>query len=111
MKADSAGITVSYNGNAWIGAALHFTGYEPDRIYRLTLERTVEGEPAAVIVRNRQMDLERKQIPIGSGTFAVEFVSPSGSHDKVDVAFIPDNPGKPQGTLRITSVKIERLGE
>lgn len=109
VQFDPAGVTVKYGGTPWIGAALHFTRYEPQQIYRITVTSDVTGEPAAIIVRNRQMDLLRRQIPVGSGTHKIEFAAPRGSMDRVTLAFIPDNRGKPQGTLRITSLRIERI--
>lgn len=111
VEYDSGGVTVNYSGVPWIGAALHFPGYEPGRIYRITVERDVQGEPGAIIVRNRQLDLMRARVATGTGTFAMQFVAPRGSRDRVVVALIPDNPDKPEGSMRITSLKIERLGE
>ena len=106
---DPAGVTVTYGGTPWIGAMFSFKAFERQRIYRLTIDRVVEGSPAAVIIRNRLMDLERAQIPVGSGPFKVEFVAPLGGLDQVIIAFIPDGTDKPEGMLRITSLKIERL--
>ncbi len=111
VQFDGSSVTVKYGGTPWIGAALHFTKYEAQQIYRITLQAEVTGEPAAIIVRNRQMDLHREAIPIGTETRKIEFVAPRGSMDRVTLAFIPDNPGKPQGSMRITSVRIERIGE
>jgi hypothetical protein len=106
---DPGGVTVKYGGVAWIGAAFHLDIFEPQRIYRVTIEREVEGEPAALIVRNRQMDLERAQIPVGSGPFATEFLAPLGRFDRIVMAFVPDGTSKPQGSIRITSLRIELM--
>lgn len=106
---DPAGVTVKYGGTPWIGAKFDLAQFEAQKIYRVTIDRLVEGEPAAVIIRNRLMDLERAQIPVGSGPFKVEFVAPRGGRDQIVIALIPDNRSKPQGTLRVTSLKIERL--
>lgn len=106
-----SGVTVIYGGTAWIGAQLRLLKFVPGAIYRVTLERTVEGSPGALIVRNRQMDLMRKQIPVGSGTFSTEFVAPRGALDRVIFAFIADGRSRPQGKMQISSLTIERLGE
>lgn len=109
VKYDASGVTITYGGTPWIGAVLTFRAYEPGRLYRVTVERTATGEPGALLVRNRQLDLVRSAIPVGTGPFAVEFVAPPGRLDRVDVAFIPDNRTKPAGSLRISAAKIERL--
>lgn len=109
VRYDPAGVTIDYNGVPWIGAAFRLNQYEAQRIYRVTLERDVQGEPGALIVRNRQMDLMRTQVPVGKGPMSSVFIAPRGSRDQITFAFIPDNPGAPQGSLRITSLKIERL--
>lgn len=109
VQFDPGGVTVKYGGTPWIGAAMHFTRFEPGRIYRITLVGEVSGEAAALIVRNRQMDLLRREIPVGAGTHKIEFAAPRGSMDRVTLAFIPDNRDKPQGSLRITSLRIERI--
>ncbi|MFM9941886.1 MAG: hypothetical protein ACKVP7_20575 [Hyphomicrobiaceae bacterium] len=111
VQYDPGGVTVTYGGTPWIGAVLHFKAYERLQIYRVTFERSVDGEPAAVIVRNRQMDLMRQEIPVGTGPTTVYFVAPQGSLDRVYLAFIPDGRDKPVGKLRITSLKIERMLE
>lgn len=111
VRYDADGVTVKYNGVPWIGAALHVAGFEPGGIYRLVFEREVMDESAAVLVRNRQMDLVREEIPEGDGTFAVEFVAPQGRRDQIVVAFIPNGRSKPHGSLRITKLRLERIKE
>jgi hypothetical protein len=111
VQFDQAGVTVKYEGTAWIGASFRFKAFEPSRIYRVTIDREVRKEPGALIIRNRQMDLTRAMIPVGTGRFSTEFVAPRGRSDQVVLAFIPDNGNKPRGSMRITSLKIERLGE
>ncbi len=106
-----SGVTVIYGGTAWIGAQLRLLKFEPGAIYRVTLERSVEGSAGALIVRNRQMDITREPIPVGSGKFSTEFVAPRGAMDRVIFALIADGRQKPQGKMHISSVTIERLGE
>ena len=107
---DQAGFTINFRNAAWLGAVFEFAAYEARTIYRVTIEREGEGEPAALLVRNRQMDLIRQQIPVGKGAFSVEFLSPRGGRDRAYIILMPDNPGKPQGRLRVSSMKIERIG-
>jgi hypothetical protein len=111
VQFDSGGVTVNYKDAAWLGAVFRLVAFEPGKIYRVTMQGSVEGEPAALLVRNRQLDLTRVQIPVGSAPFAAEFVAPPGKLDRVFVIFMPDGQSDPKGSLRITSVKIERLGE
>lgn len=105
------GVTVNYEEISWIGAVFEFDAFEPSQFYRVTVDRVVEGEPGALIVRNRQADLTREAIPVGKGEFSLTFVAPPGWLDKVYVIFIPDGTDKPKGQLRINSLKIERLGD
>ena len=108
---DSGGVTVNYSGIAWIGARLSFPSYEPGATYRLTIAATVEKEPGAILVRNRQLDLIRTPVPVGTGTTRTHFVAPQGRLDQVVIAFIPDGRSKPTGAMRISSATIERMDE
>jgi hypothetical protein len=111
VKFDSGGVTVDYSGIAWIGARLSFPNYEPGATYRLTIAATVDTEPGAILVRNRQLDLIRTTVPVGSGTTRTHFVAPPGRLDQVVIAFIADGRSEPKGSMHITSVAIERMEE
>jgi hypothetical protein len=111
VKFDSGGVTIQYSGIAWIGACLSFLDYEPGAIYRLTIDANVETEPGAILVRNRQLDLIRIQVPVGSGTVRTHFAAPQGRLDQVIIAFIADSRSEPKGAMRIASVTIERMEE
>lgn len=104
-------IKINFQKAAWLGAVYHMTAFQPGAIYRVTMLGTVETEPGAMLVRNRQLDLTRKQIPVGSQPFVAEFVAPPGRFDRVQIVFMPDNRGEPKGRMTITSMKIERLGD
>ncbi len=111
VRFDPTGITINFDKAAWLGAVYRFAAFEPKAIYRVTMTGSVENEPAAMLVRNRQLDLMRQRIPVGTAPFVAEFVAPPGGLDRVDVVFMPDNRNNPKGTMKITSVKIERLGD
>ncbi len=111
VQFEPSGININYKDAAWLGAVYRLVNFEPRAIYRVTMIGEVRTEPAALLVRNRQIDLQRLQIPVGSAPFATEFAAPSGRADHIYVIFMPDNPTDPKGSLRITSVKIERVGE
>ena len=108
---DPDGVTIHYSGIAWIGARLSFPNYEPGSIYRLSIEATADTEPGAILVRNRQLDLVRTSVPVGPGTVQAHFVAPQGRLDQVVIAFIADSRSAPKGSMRVTSVTIERMDE
>jgi hypothetical protein len=108
---DATGVTVNYQGAAWLGASVRLASYVPDRIYRITFDAEVEGQPGAILVRNRQMDIHREQIPIGKKQHVGHFLSPNGARNEATVIFMPDDGTDPKGKLRITSFKIELLKE
>jgi hypothetical protein len=105
------GIKVDYKDAAWLGAVFDLATFTPGRIYRITFDAEVKEQPAAIIVRNRQLDLMREQISVGSGTRSVHVVSPQGNRDRMRVIFIPDAPSNPKGQMTITSLKIEAVRE
>jgi hypothetical protein len=110
VTSDESGVTVTYIGIGWIGARLDVERLEPGAIYRISVEAETTGQPGAIIVRNRQRDLVRERIPVGRGTTRAHFAAPPGRFDKVIAAFIPDAASDPQGSMKILSVKIERMG-
>jgi hypothetical protein len=98
--------------SAWIGASFRHTGFAPYGIYRVTMEAKVENEPAAILMRNRQLDLMREQIPVSDGafkTYTFFYVAPAGSRDRVSVIFMPDNRDTPKGRMTVRKFLIERL--
>lgn len=98
--------------SAWIGGEFRHTTFQPGTVYRLTIEAMVEKEPAAILMRNRQLDLMREQIPVTDGefkTFRFHYVTPGGSLDRVRLILMPDNRGSPKGKMTVRKFKIERL--
>lgn len=111
VQLDRQGITVDYDKAAWLGAVFRLVNFEPRAIYRVSLKGEVHTEPAAMLVRNRQLDLRRETIPVGTAPFTMEFAAPAGRADRVYVIFMPNSAQDPKGSLRISSLKIERVGE
>lgn len=105
------GIKVDYNDAAWLGAVFDLATYTADRIYRITFDVDAKEQPAAIIVRNRQMDLVRELIPVGRSSQSVHIVTPRGNGDRVRIIFIPDARSNPKGQMTITSLKIEAVKE
>jgi hypothetical protein len=98
--------------SAWIGSEFRHTKFVPNGIYRITLEAKVDGEPAAILMRNRQLDLLREEIPVTDGsfkTFTYHYVAPVGSRDKVRLIFMPDKRSEPKGKMTVRKFLIERL--
>jgi hypothetical protein len=97
----------------WIGAEFRHTAFETLRVYRVHLELAVEGQPGAILVRNRMHDLLREQLPVTSGEFkpmSFVYVTPGGRLDMVRIALIPDRESDVKGRLTIRKFRIERLG-
>lgn len=96
----------------WIGSEFRHTTYLPRAVYRVTIEAKVEGEPAAILMRNRQLDYMRNPIPVTGGefkTYSFHYVTPGGRFDQVRLIFMPDNRDKPAGKMTVRKFKIERL--
>jgi hypothetical protein len=110
VGSDETGVTVDYQGVAWIGARLDLGALEPGAVYRLSVEAVTTGQPGAVLVRNRQRDLVRERILVGRRTAITHFAVPPGRFDTLLVAFIPDAPSNPRGSMKILNVKMERMG-
>jgi hypothetical protein len=110
VTADKSGIVIGYNNQPWIGARLQAPSLEPGAIYRISVEADAVTEPGALIVRNRQLDLTRQQLPLGKAVTQIHFAAPPGRLDRVILAFIPDGRSRPNGSLKIISVKLERMG-
>jgi hypothetical protein len=104
------GVTINYEDAAWLGAVFRFDGFQAGGVYRVTFDAKIEGEPGAILVRNKQLDLTREQIPTGRGMHSVYFAAPPGSRDRVFVIFMPDGRKEPKGSMTITSFKIELVG-
>ena len=78
----------------------------------MTIEAKVETEPAAVLMRNRQLDLMREVIPVSDGTFQTyifHYVAPNGRYDQVNLIFMPDGRNNVQGRMTMRKFRIERL--
>jgi hypothetical protein len=111
VKIEDGALVLNYT-SAWIGANFRHTGFVPYGIYRVTMDAKVENEPAAILMRNRQLDLMREQIPVSDGafkTYTFYYVAPAGSRDRVSVIFMPDNRGQPKGRMTVRKFLIERL--
>jgi hypothetical protein len=111
VAAGAEGVTVTFGGIAWVGAKMTMPSFVPGAIYRVSIDAEVSGEPGAVIVRNKQLDLAREPIPVGRQTTRIHFAAPPGRFDQVLFAFIGDSRSAPQGTMKIRGVKIERMGQ
>jgi hypothetical protein len=97
---------------AWLGVYFDHKGFEPKALYRVRFEAKVDGEPAAILMRNRQLDYMREQIPTTGGAFkefVVSYAAPAGRWDQVKIIFMPDGRGKVSGALTIRKFRIERL--
>lgn len=108
---EGGNLVLSYSA-PWIGSEFRHTAYEPRAVYRVTIEAKVEGEPAAILMRNRQLDLMRNPIPVSDGqfkTFTYHYVAPGGRLDQVRVIFMPDNRTEPKGKMTVRKFIIERL--
>lgn len=106
------GLKVTYT-EPWIGAYFRHLKFRPSTVYRVVFEANIEGQPAAVLMRNRQLDLLREQIPVTSGEFkefTAHYVTPGGALDQVRVIFMPDGKKDVQGAVTIRRLRIERLG-
>jgi hypothetical protein len=110
VTSDESGVTVHYKGTAWIGAQLDIGVLRPGAVYRISIVRDVVEQPGAVLVRNRQRDLVREVLPVGKGTTVTHFIAPPGKFERLLIAFIPDARSNPQGSMKILSVKVERMG-
>jgi hypothetical protein len=108
---NSDGIGINYANSAWLGAAFRLSSFVPDRIYRITFQANTDTEPAAILVRNRQMDMHRESIPVGNKQHVVHFMSPTAPMDQTQVIFMPDGRSQPKGKFTLTSLKIELLKE
>lgn len=107
----SQGLDVRYT-SAWIGAYFRHLAFEPGKVYRVRFEAAVEGQPGAILMRNRQLDLLREQIPVTNGSFkefTVYYATPGGRYDQVKVIFIPDPPEHVSGKMTIRKFRIEKL--
>jgi hypothetical protein len=99
---------------AWIGAQFRHTAFAPHGIYRVTVEAKVEEQPAAILMRNRQLDLMREKMPVTDGAFkdmSFVYVAPGGRLDQVNVIFMPDAPQDVKGRLTVRKLRIEQLGD
>lgn len=106
------GLKVKYT-EPWIGVYFRHLKFKPSTVYRVVFEANVEGQPAAILMRNRQLDLLREAIPVTNGEFKefnAHYVTPGGAWDQVSVIFMPDEKGDVQGELTIRKLRIERLG-
>lgn len=97
---------------AWLGVHFDHKAFEAKKLYRVRFEAKVDGEPAAILMRNRQLDYMRERLPTTGGAFkefTADFAAPAGQFDKVNVIFMPDGRGKVSGSLTIRKFRIERL--
>lgn len=110
-RVDGGHLVLNYT-SAWIGSEFRHTAFKPNGVYRVTFEAKVETEPAAILMRNRQMDLMREEISTTDGTFktfSYVYVAPGGSLDQVRIIFMPDNRKQPKGKMTVRKFLIERL--
>lgn len=112
--------TVTFDGGAmamkyslaWLGVYFDHTAFVPKALYRVRFEAKVDNEPAAILMRNRQLDYMRTRLPTTGGDFkefTAEYAAPAGRYDQVKVIFMPDGRGKVSGSLTIRKFRIERL--
>jgi hypothetical protein len=97
---------------AWIGSEFRHTEFAAHGVYRVTVEAKVEQESAAILMRNRQLDLMREEIPVSGGdfkTYTYHYVAPGGAYDQVRVIFMPDNRQTPKGRMTVRKFRIEKL--
>jgi hypothetical protein len=106
---DPAGITINQQDAAWLGAVFNFKSFVPGGIYRVVLDTTIEGDPGAFVVRNRQLDLMREELPAGKKSHTMHFVAPPGSLDSVYLVVMPNGRDKPKGTIRISGLRVELM--
>lgn len=112
LSVDGSALVMRY-AIAWLGVYFDHKAYEPHGLYRVRFEAKVENEPAALLVRNRQLDLMRQQIPVTGGTFKefkADYAAPGGRLDQVRLILMPDGREKVNGSISIRNVRIERLG-
>lgn len=96
----------------WIGAYFRHLAFQPNGVYRVRFEARVEEQPGAILMRNRQLDLMREQIPVTGGEFkefSHVYVAPGGRWDHVRVIFIPDARNDAKGRMTIRKFRIEKL--
>lgn len=97
---------------AWLGVYFNHKAFEAKAHYRVRFEAKVDGEPAAILMRNRQLDYMRQQVPTTGGAFkefTADFAAPAGNFDQVRIIFMPDGRGKVSGALTLRKFRIERL--
>lgn len=105
------GLQVRYTA-PWIGAYFMHRAFEPNTIYRVVLEAKVEDQPAAILMRNRQLDLLREEIPVTGGEFkefTTHYVSSGGRYDQVRLIFMPNLRRNVKGRITIRKLRIEKL--
>lgn len=111
VKIEDGALVLNYS-SAWIGSEFRHALFVPKGVYRVTIEAKVEEEPAAILMRNRQLDLMREQVPVTNGdfkSFTYHYVAPDGGRDRVRVIFMPDNRGEPKGRMTVRKFVIQRL--
>ncbi len=99
--------------SSWVGVQFRHLKSEPSRHYRVRLEAKVEEQAGAILMRNRQLDLMREEIPLSNGEFkefTFHYTAPGGSLDQVNVIFMPNEPEQVKGRMTIRRFRIEMLG-
>jgi hypothetical protein len=111
IKSSAGTLELTYT-SPWVGTVFHHATFEPHGIYRLTIEAKVDDQPAALLMRNRQLDLLRQQIPTTNGEFKTHtfhYAAPGGRWDQVRLILIPDNRTSVKGRLTVRKFTIEKL--
>ncbi len=111
VSIDGGALTMKYS-LAWLGFNFNHKAFQPKALYRVRFEAKVEGEAAAVLMRNRQLDYMRERLPTTGGEFkefTADYAAPAGRFDQVKVIFMPDGRSAVAGALTIRKFSIERL--
>jgi hypothetical protein len=112
LSVEGDALVVQYS-LAWLGVAFKHLTFEPSALYRVRFEARVEDEPAALLMRNRQLDLLRQTLPVTGSTFkefTADYAAPGGRLDQVHLIVMPNGRQKVSGRISIRNFRIERMG-